>query len=204
MEIAGEQILPMPRERVWAALNDPEILRVSVPGCESLERVDENHYKVVMAATVGPVKARFNGKLLLTDLNEPTSYSLNFEGSGGAAGFGKGGAHVNLESDGEGTRLVYRAHAQVGGRLAQVGARLIDGVARKMAEEFFRHFTSALTSASEGEQEAASQDKSSDSQSSGAVSIARRSAAPARKYKLWLWAAGFAAAVAMFAAYRMH
>jgi len=144
MELTGERILPLPRERVWAALNDPEILKVSVPGCESLERVDDTHYKVVMAAAVGPVKARFNGKLTLTDLRAPQSYSLSFEGSGGAAGFGKGTAQVELSDEGSGTRLVYRANAQVGGRLAQVGSRLIDGVAKKMAEEFFGRFTDAL------------------------------------------------------------
>src|ERR1700677_1915329 len=98
MELTGEQTLQLPRERVWAALNDPEILRMCVPGCVSLERVEENHYKVVMAAAVGPIKARFNGKLILTDLHAPESYSLTFEGSGGAAGFGTGSAQVNLEA----------------------------------------------------------------------------------------------------------
>lgn len=144
MELTGERFLPLTRERVWDALNDPEVLRLSVPGCESLERVDETHYKVLMAAAVGPVKARFAGKLTLTDLRAPESYSLTFEGSGGAAGFGKGNAQVELEPSGHGTKLLYRAHAQVGGRLAQVGARLIDGVAKKMAEDFFARFTDAI------------------------------------------------------------
>jgi carbon monoxide dehydrogenase subunit G len=144
MELKGEQVLPLPRERVWAALNDPEILKASVPGCEAFERVGDNEFQIVMAASVGPVKARFKGKMTLSDLKPPQSYSLAFEGSGGAAGFGKGGAHVELEEDGAGTKLVYTSHAQVGGRLAQVGARLIDGVARKMAADFFGRFTVAL------------------------------------------------------------
>ncbi|HEY2020113.1 carbon monoxide dehydrogenase subunit G [Paraburkholderia sp.] len=145
MELTGEQILPLPRERVWAALNDPDILKASVPGCESFERIDDTQFQMVMAASVGPIKARFKGKMVLTDLQPPQSYSMTFEGSGGAAGFGKGGAHVDLLTDvAGGTRLVYRSHAQVGGRLAQVGARLIDGVARKMAEDFFGRFRAAV------------------------------------------------------------
>jgi carbon monoxide dehydrogenase subunit G len=146
MELKGEQVLPLPRERVWAALNDPDILKASVPGCEAFERVGDNEFQIVMAASVGPVKARFKGKMTLSDLQPPQSYSLAFEGSGGAAGFGKGGAQVELEEDGAGTKLVYTSHAQVGGRLAQVGARLIDGVARKMAADFFGRFTVALLS----------------------------------------------------------
>jgi carbon monoxide dehydrogenase subunit G len=161
MELTGEQILPLPRERVWAALNDPDILKASVPGCESFERIDDTQFQMVMAASVGPIKARFKGKMVLTDLQPPQSYSMTFEGSGGAAGFGKGGAHVDLLTDSAGhTRLVYRSHAQVGGRLAQVGARLIDGVARKMAEDFFGRFTAAVVGPQEqaaggAEQEAA-------------------------------------------------
>jgi carbon monoxide dehydrogenase subunit G len=143
MELNDEQFLPLPRERVWAALNDPQILQASVPGCESLELVGENKFKVVLAATVGPIKARFNGRLELQDLQEPVAYALSFEGSGGAAGNAKGTARVELETQGTGTRLIYRTHAQVGGRLAQVGARLIDGVAKKMAAEFFARFTAA-------------------------------------------------------------
>lgn len=143
MELIDEQYLPLPRERVWAALNDPQILQASVPGCESLELIEDNKFKVVLAATVGPIKARFNGRLELLDLQAPVSYALSFEGSGGAAGSAKGTAKVELTSEGEGTRLVYRTQAQVGGRLAQVGARLIDGVAKKMATEFFTRFTEA-------------------------------------------------------------
>src|SRR5258707_10620668 len=144
MEMSGEQHIPRPQQRVWEALNDPEILKACIPGCESIERVSENEYKVAMTAAVGPVKAKFAGKLLLSDINPPNSYSLAFEGSGGAAGFGKGSAQVSLKTEGAGTRLTYSAKASVGGKLAQVGSRLIDGVARKMADDFFTAFNEKL------------------------------------------------------------
>jgi carbon monoxide dehydrogenase subunit G len=144
MEMSGEQLIPVPQARVWEGLNDPEVLKASIPGCESIERVSDTEYKVVITAAVGPVKAKFNGKLLLSDVNPPTSYKLAFEGSGGAAGFGKGGAQVGLAPEGAGTRLKYLANAQVGGKLAQVGSRLIDGVAKKMADEFFQRFNHKL------------------------------------------------------------
>jgi carbon monoxide dehydrogenase subunit G len=144
MEMSGEQRIALPQAQVWAGLNDPEVLKASIPGCESIERVSDTEYKVAITAAVGPVKAKFNGKLLLADVNAPTSYRLAFEGSGGAAGFGKGGAQVSLAPDGAGTKLSYVANAQVGGKLAQVGSRLIDGVAKKMADEFFQRFNAKL------------------------------------------------------------
>jgi carbon monoxide dehydrogenase subunit G len=144
MEMTGEQFIALPQARVWEGLNDPEVLKASIPGCESIERVSDTEYRVALTAAVGPVKARFNGKLLLADVDPPTSYRLAFEGSGGAAGFGKGGAQVRLSPDGAGTKLAYTATAQVGGKLAQVGSRLIDGVAKKMADEFFQRFNEKL------------------------------------------------------------
>lgn len=147
MEMTGEQQIPLPQQRVWEALNDPEILKACIPGCESITRVSDTEYKVVMTAAVGPVKAKFNGKLLLADLNPPQSYSLAFEGSGGAAGFGKGTARVSLAPAGGGTLLSYTAHASVGGKLAQIGSRLIDGVARKMADDFFEKFNAIIAPA---------------------------------------------------------
>jgi hypothetical protein len=144
MEMTGEQLIPVPQAEVWRGLNDPEVLKACIAGCESIERISDTEYRVAMVAAVGPVKARFNGKLLLSDLNPPNSYSLSFEGSGGAAGFGKGGARVSLETEGTGTRLSYTATASVGGKLAQVGSRLIDGVARKMADDFFTAFNEKL------------------------------------------------------------
>jgi carbon monoxide dehydrogenase subunit G len=147
MEMTGEQFIPLPQQRVWEALNDPEVLKACIPGCESIEKVSDTEYKVAMTAAVGPVKARFSGKLLLAELNPPHSYSLNFEGSGGAAGFGKGGAQVSLTPEGSSTKLAYSAKATVGGKLAQVGSRLIDGVAKKMADDFFVKFNQTVAPA---------------------------------------------------------
>ena len=144
MEMTGEQLIPLPQQRVWEALNDPGILKACIPGCESIEKVSDTEYKVVMTAAIGPVKAKFNGRLLLADLNPPDSYSITFEGTGGAAGFGKGAAQVSLLPEGSGTRLTYKATASVGGKLAQIGSRLIDGVAKKMSDDFFSRFNKAV------------------------------------------------------------
>ncbi len=144
MELTDEIILPLPRDVVWTALNDPRILQAAVPGCETFDPDGDDSYKVVLGASVGPIKARFAGRMTLRDRRPPDGYALSFEGSGGAAGNAKGTAEVQLYAEGEGTRLVYRSEAQVAGRLAQVGARLIDGVARKMAAAFFKRFTAAL------------------------------------------------------------
>jgi carbon monoxide dehydrogenase subunit G len=149
MDMAGEQLLPLPQRAVWDALNDPQILMACIPGCESITLVAEHQYAILMTAAVGPVKAKFNGSLTLSDIDAPNSYSLAFNGSGGSAGFGKGGARVVLSPEGTATKLAYTASAQVGGKLAHVGSRLIDGVARKMAEEFFTRFKAALPAASQ-------------------------------------------------------
>ena len=151
MEMSGEQRIPLSQQRVWEALNDPEILKACIPGCESIDRVSDNEYKVAMTAAVGPVKAKFAGKLLLSDINPPNSYSLAFEGSGGAAGFGKGSAQVSLAPDGGGTLLTYKANASVGGKLAQIGSRLIDGVAKKMSDDFFARFNKTVAPVPESE-----------------------------------------------------
>ncbi|MBK5102827.1 MAG: carbon monoxide dehydrogenase subunit G [Burkholderiales bacterium] len=140
MEMTGEQVIPAAQAEVWRALNDPEVLKSCITGCESIERLSDTEYTVVTLAAIGPVKARFRGKLLLADLDPPNSYSLSFDGQGGAAGFGKGTARVSLAADTAGTRLSYAVKAQVGGKLAQIGSRLIDGVAKKMADDFFAAF----------------------------------------------------------------
>jgi uncharacterized protein len=147
MEISGEQRIALSQQHVWNALNDPEILKACIAGCESIERVSDYEYKVAMTAAIGPVKAKFSGKLLLSDLNPPNSYSLAFEGSGGAAGFGKGSARVTLATDGDDTLLTYKATASVGGKLAQIGSRLIDGVAKKMSDDFFAKFNATVAPA---------------------------------------------------------
>jgi hypothetical protein len=146
MDMTGEYRIPAPREQVWAALNDPETLKASLPGCETLERVSDQEFAATVVAKVGPVRAKFNGQVTLSDLNPPESYRISGEGKGGAAGFAKGGADVRLvEESAELTVLSYTAKADVGGKLAQLGSRLIDATAKKMADEFFENFRRQLT-----------------------------------------------------------
>lgn len=145
MELSNTRIVPAPPSTVWSALNDPAVLKACLPGCESLERTGENAYDVVMAARVGPVSARFNGRMTMTDVDPPNAYTLQFDGQGGAAGFARGEARVTLAPDGEQhTALKYQAKAQVGGKLAQIGSRLVDGAAAKMADDFFARFAAHL------------------------------------------------------------
>ncbi len=140
MDMSGEYRIPAPRERVWAALNDPEILRQAIPGCESVTKTSDTDMEAAVTAAVGPVKARFKGKVTLSDINPPESYTITGEGTGGAAGFAKGSAQVSLREDGADTVMSYVVKANVGGKLAQIGSRLIDGTAKKMADEFFTRF----------------------------------------------------------------
>jgi len=147
MEMTGEQLIPASQQETWDALNDPEILRASVPGCDSIEKTGDNEYQVLMVARVGPVSAKFKGKLALSDLDPPNSYSIAFEGQGGAAGFGKGSAQVRLAPEGDGTRLAYSVKASVGGKLAQIGSRLVDAAAKKIANDFFQAFNDKVAGA---------------------------------------------------------
>ncbi len=142
MELTGEQLIPAPRQAVWDAINDPEILRQCITGCESVTKTSDTDFEAAVLVKVGPVKARFKGKVTLGDLDPPSSCTISGEAQGGvAAGFGKGSAKVQLvDADNGATRLSYAVNAQVGGKLAQIGARLIDGVAAKMAEDFFVKF----------------------------------------------------------------
>ena len=146
MEMTGEELIPATQAQTWAALNDPEILKACVPGCEAIDRVSDTEYAVQMTARVGPVSAKFKGKLELSDVKPPESYALAFEGQGGVAGFGKGGATVRLAPEGEGTRLYYTAKASVGGKLAQIGSRLVDMAAKKIASQFFAAFNEKVAS----------------------------------------------------------
>jgi carbon monoxide dehydrogenase subunit G len=147
MDMTGEYRIPAPRDKVWAALNDPAMLKAALPGCESLEKLSDTEFAAVVVAKVGPVKAKFNGNVALSNLNPPQSYTIAGEGKGGAAGFAKGGAEVQLSEDGDATILRYAAKADVGGKLAQLGSRLIDGTAKKLADEFFDNFRQQLTPA---------------------------------------------------------
>ncbi len=148
MEMTSTRIVNAPPDTVWTALNDPAVLKDAIPGCESLERTTDTEWRVVVAAKVGPVSARFNGRIELADLNPPTAYTLKFEGQGGAAGFANGEAKVSLAPSGsDATALTYTAKAQVGGKIAQLGSRLIDGAAAKMADDFFARFAERVAPA---------------------------------------------------------
>jgi carbon monoxide dehydrogenase subunit G len=145
MELTGERLLPVARERVWAALLDSETLRAAIPGCEAVTHEGDGRYLVSVLAAVGPVKARFKGRLQQQDLHPPQRYTLSFEGDGGVAGFARGSAEVELtEADGSSTRLTYRAQAQIGGRLAQIGSRLVDATAARMSAQFFERLSAVI------------------------------------------------------------
>lgn len=147
MDMSGEQWIPQPQAVTWKALNDTAVLKECITGCESIEQTGENEYQIQMTAKVGPVSAKFKGKMTLADIVAPTSYRIIFEGQGGVAGFAKGEASVNLEpqDNNSATKLSYTAHAMIGGKLAQVGSRLIDGVAKKIAGEFFTKFNERVS-----------------------------------------------------------
>jgi uncharacterized protein len=144
MEIKGEYRVPAPRQKVWEALNDPEILKQCIPGCDLLEKLSDTEMNGKVTARVGPVSAKFSGKVTLSEINPPESYTISGEGQGGVAGFAKGGAKVHLAEDGAETVLTYNADAQVGGKLAQIGSRLIQSTARSMADQFFSKFTNVV------------------------------------------------------------
>lgn len=144
MEMTGEHRIAAPRSVVWEGLNDPEVLRRSIPGCDTLQKTSPTEMTATVTAKVGPVKASFGGQVTLSNLNPPESYTISGEGKGGAAGFAKGGADVKLVEDGDGTLLHYAVKANIGGKLAQLGARLIDGTARKMADDFFTRFAAEM------------------------------------------------------------
>jgi len=151
MEIKGEYRIAASREKVFAALNDVAILQACIPGCESLEKSSDTEMKAKVRMRIGPVSASFTGKVTLSDLDPPNGYKISGEGQGGAAGFAKGGAVVTLREDGAETVLTYNVDAQVGGKIAQVGARLIDGTARKLADEFFSKFAAMVGAPPPGE-----------------------------------------------------
>ena len=142
-----------PPDAVWQALNDPEVLKACIPGCESFTRETETQWRAVVAAKVGPVSARFTGTMELADVAPPTSYTMRFKGQGGAAGFAQGEARVRLAPDAAGTALSYDASAQVGGKLAQIGSRLIDGAAARLADEFFERFAARFGASAANEPE---------------------------------------------------
>jgi carbon monoxide dehydrogenase subunit G len=144
MEMTGEQLIPASQAATWKALNDPDFLKECVPGCESIDRVTDTEFLVNMTARVGPVSAKFKGKMQLSDLKPPHSYALAFEGQGGVAGFAKGSALVALAPEGDATKLSYKVKANIGGKLAQIGSRLVDAAANKVANDFFNAFNERM------------------------------------------------------------
>ncbi len=152
MELIGSRIINAPRAEVWAALNDPEVLKACIPGCSEMIRDEDGGFTAVVTQKVGPVKATFKGAVTLSDIVEAESYTISGEGKGGAAGFAKGGAKVQLADVEGGTELSYEVEARVGGKLAQIGSRLVDGFAKKMADKFFANFQTALEGTDESEE----------------------------------------------------
>ena len=146
MEMTSTRTVPAPVETVWAALNDLEVLKSCIPGCDAIEPDGENAYRIAVAARVGPVAAKFSGRMQLADIDPPRGYTLSFDGQGGAAGFAKGEARVALApaENGAATALSYTVKAQVGGKIAQIGSRLVDGAAQKLADDFFGRFSDAV------------------------------------------------------------
>jgi len=177
MEIKGEYRIAASREKVFAALNDVAVLQACIPGCESLEKSSDTEMKAKVRMRIGPVSASFTGKVTLSDLDPPNGYKISGEGQGGAAGFAKGGAVVTLSEDGADTVLNYNVDAQVGGKIAQVGARLIDGTARKLADEFFSKFAAMVGAPPAGEATAAV---------AAPAAAPAASAAAQRGYKHWV------------------
>jgi hypothetical protein len=179
MEMQGSRVLAVTQQQAWDALLDPEVLKACIPGCEKMEATGENQYAAGVALRVGPVAAKFNAKVALSDVNAPDSCTISFDGQGGAAGFGKGSAKVRLAPQGNQCELAYDVTAQVGGKIAQVGQRLIDGVAKAMAEDFFKRFDAEM-----GKRHPAA--------ASAAAAVEEKRAVPA-----WVWIAGAIVVVAI-------
>ena len=190
MEMTGEYRIPAPRETVWAALNDAEVLRATIPGAESVEKTSDTTFEAVAKAKVGPVSARFKGKVTLSDIDAPNGYTLTGEGNGGAAGFAKGSARVDLADDNGVTVLTYNVNAQIGGKLAQIGQRFIDSTASKLADEFFGNFSAALGGTKVGapeSTEAPGFGKSPDQDAIAPTGIPRLPGEVGQGYSPWIW-----------------
>ena len=194
MDMTGEYRILAPREKVWDALNDPEILKQSIPGCQELIKASDTELTAKVSTKVGPVSAKFSGKVTLSDINPPESYKISGEGQGGVAGFAKGGAEVNLEQDGDETILRYKATAQVGGKLAQIGSRLIDSTAKKMANDFFGKFAEQVGNAAAAEAAPAEPSTPDAASSAPATSGAE---GPSGGISPMIWIGGLIAVVAL-------
>lgn len=182
MQLNGEIRIDAPREQVYAALNDPEILRKSIPGCEEIEQLSETELIATVVTKIGPIKTKFKGHVTLSDLNPPSSYTISGEGKGGTAGFAKGGAKISLEVDGDGTVMRYDVQIDVGGKLAQLGGRLIEGTAKKLSDDFFTRFKQEVSGV--------------DDEAAGAA-VAAAEEARMRAPRPLVWIVGGAAALAV-------
>ena len=154
MDMQDSQLIRAPREMVWAGLNDIEVLKACIPGCDSIEKLSDTEMEARVTLKIGPVKASFSGRVTFSNIDPPNGYTISGEGQGGVAGHARGGADVRLEADGENTMLHYTVRAEVGGKIAQLGARLIDGTAKKLAGEFFETFSEVLAPSEEGQENA--------------------------------------------------
>jgi carbon monoxide dehydrogenase subunit G len=199
MDMQGNRSLAITQQQAWDALNDPAILKACIPGCDKVEPTGDNQYAVGMALKIGPVSAKFAGKILLSDIVAPQSYKINFEGQGGVAGFGKGTAEVKLSPNGTGCELDYTVHASVGGKVAQLGQRLIDGTAKAMSEDFFKRFDLAMQQA---HPEAYAAREAAEAAAAAAGTAAPALEAPAATgggIPVWAWVVGTAvAALALY------
>lgn len=201
MELNGQQLIPASQQRTWDSLNDPEVLKACIPGCETLERTAEGGFVATMSLRIGPVSAKFKGSLTLSDVQAPNSYTIHFDGQGGMAGFGKGSAQVGLAPAEGGTMLSYHAKAQVGGKLAQVGSRLVDAAAGKITNDFFTAFNARVAADAQAAAEVLAAPASPQAQSSSAVAQSDTSAASGGQMPSWVWwALGGAIAVALIMA----
>ncbi len=200
MELTGQQLISAPIDKTWVALNDPGVLKDCIAGCESIERTGDNEYAVAMAVRIGPVNAKFKGKLTLANIQPPNAYSINFEGQGGVAGFGKGSADVKLTAQQAATMLDYSARATVGGKIAQIGSRLVDAAAKKMADDFFAAFNNRIGSGAVAAEVAApAQAAGAAGQAEPGVGAAAPTASPAGLPK-WVWIVGAAIVAALIIA----
>ena len=212
MDVSGEYRIAAPRESVWRGLNDAATLQAAIPGCESLEKISDTEFVAKVATRIGPVSARFSGKVTLSDLDPPNGYRITGEGQGGAAGFAKGAARVTLADDGAGgTILRYEADASVGGKIAQIGSRLVQGAAQKTADEFFSRFSELVAAGSSSEEKVLANAPAADAASAMGRDSAQPSvpavapAAPAQADRgglsPWVWITGLVAIVAALVAW---
>ena len=185
MDMQGSRSLAITQQQAWDALNDPEVLKLCIPGCDKVELTGENQYAVGMAVKIGPVSAKFSGKITLSDIVPPQSYAIGFDGQGGVAGFGKGKAQVSLQPTEGGCELSYTVNAQVGGKIAQLGQRLIDGAAKGMAEDFFKRFDDEMQRRYPAPEALVAEAPAEPAPSDAAAPVASQGGVP-----VWVWWAG--------------